>query len=114
MCFEAKVVVTTDNANDVPEKTLLAFHDAESVEFAGKAVANLAADPEVMRKTGRIQLTADLAREYGFTDVDGRVHGEMRSVKSILARAGWTTLAGFVPGFVRVPHSLVHYMSYKF
>jgi hypothetical protein len=32
----------------------------------------LAADPQVMAKTGRVFRVGDLAREYGFTDVDGR------------------------------------------
>ena len=38
----------------------------------GRAVAALAADPKVMRHSGRIHFVADLAQEYGFTDVDGR------------------------------------------
>jgi NAD(P)-dependent dehydrogenase (short-subunit alcohol dehydrogenase family) len=45
---------------------------SESVEYVGRAVAALAADPEVMRKTGQIHFVADLAREYSFTDVDGK------------------------------------------
>lgn len=45
----------------------------ESAEFAGRAVAALAADKDVMRKSGQLLLVAELAREYGFTDVDGRV-----------------------------------------
>jgi hypothetical protein len=36
-------------------------------------VAGLAADPKVLEKTGKVRFVADLAREYGFTDVDGRV-----------------------------------------
>ena len=38
------------------------FAKGESVEFSGKAVAKLAADPDVRQKTGKIQMTADLAR----------------------------------------------------
>ena len=45
----------------------------ESPRYLGRAVAALAADPEVVEKTGRVHLVGDLAREYGFTDVDGRV-----------------------------------------
>lgn len=44
----------------------------ESVEYIGRAVAALAADPNVMEKSGRILTVGDLAREYGFTDIDGR------------------------------------------
>jgi hypothetical protein len=43
----------------------------ESAEFAGRAVAALAADNEVLAKSGSVLTTPALAREYGFTDVDG-------------------------------------------
>jgi NAD(P)-dependent dehydrogenase (short-subunit alcohol dehydrogenase family) len=45
--------------------------NSESPEFVGRAVAALAADPEVRRHTGRCLVAAELAGEYGFTDVDG-------------------------------------------
>jgi hypothetical protein len=35
-------------------------------------VALLAADRRVLAKTGRVLKVFDLAREYGFTDLDGR------------------------------------------
>jgi dehydrogenase/reductase SDR family protein 1 len=41
---------------------------AQSPRFAGRAVAALAADPDVLAKTGRALEVADLAAEYGFTD----------------------------------------------
>ncbi|MCW7541863.1 SDR family oxidoreductase [Aquabacterium sp. A7-Y] len=44
----------------------------ESPRYLGRAVAALAADPDVLRKTGAVHRVADLAQEYGFTDVDGR------------------------------------------
>ncbi len=44
----------------------------ESPRYLGRAVAHLATDPDVLEKTGRVLLVADLARAYGFTDVDGR------------------------------------------
>jgi NAD(P)-dependent dehydrogenase (short-subunit alcohol dehydrogenase family) len=45
----------------------------ESPRYLGRAVAALAADPGVGGKSGTVQLVGELAREYGFTDVDGRV-----------------------------------------
>jgi NAD(P)-dependent dehydrogenase (short-subunit alcohol dehydrogenase family) len=42
-----------------------------SPEFVGRAVVALAGDPDVTAKTGTVQKTAALGREYGFTDVDG-------------------------------------------
>ena len=44
----------------------------ESPRYLGRAIAALAADREVMRKSGGVHRVADLAREYGFTDIDGR------------------------------------------
>ena len=48
----------------------------ESAEFAGRAIAALAADPDVMTKSGRVFTTPALAKEYGFTDVDGSQQSE--------------------------------------
>ncbi|HEY1616398.1 MAG TPA: SDR family NAD(P)-dependent oxidoreductase [Streptosporangiaceae bacterium] len=44
----------------------------ESPEYIGRAVAALAADPAVIRRSGQTLAVGDLAREYGFTDIDGR------------------------------------------
>jgi NAD(P)-dependent dehydrogenase (short-subunit alcohol dehydrogenase family) len=44
----------------------------ESPRYLGRAVVGLAADPRVIERTGKVLRVADLAREYGFTDVDGR------------------------------------------
>jgi NAD(P)-dependent dehydrogenase (short-subunit alcohol dehydrogenase family) len=49
------------------------FAESESPHLVGRAVAALAADPEVGAKAGLIWFASDLAREYGFADVDGRV-----------------------------------------
>lgn len=43
----------------------------ESAEFPGRAVAALIADAGVLAKSGGVFTTPALAREYGFTDVDG-------------------------------------------
>lgn len=45
---------------------------AESAEFPGRAIVALAADPNVLAKSGRVFTTPELARDYSFTDVDGR------------------------------------------
>ena len=48
------------------------FTESETPMLVGRAVAALAADPKVKRKAGLIHFASDLARDYGFTDVDGR------------------------------------------
>jgi NAD(P)-dependent dehydrogenase (short-subunit alcohol dehydrogenase family) len=44
----------------------------ESPEYVGRALVALASDPDVMQKSGKVLAVGDLAKEYGFTDVDGR------------------------------------------
>jgi NAD(P)-dependent dehydrogenase (short-subunit alcohol dehydrogenase family) len=44
----------------------------ESPRYLGRAVVALATDADVMARSGSVLCVADLARECGFTDVDGR------------------------------------------
>ena len=44
---------------------------SESPRFVGRAVAALAADPHVHARNGGSFSSGELARDYGFTDVDG-------------------------------------------
>ncbi|MGD0990726.1 MAG: SDR family oxidoreductase [Candidatus Sulfotelmatobacter sp.] len=53
--------------NDAPSD----FMVSESPRYIGRAVAALASDPKAMEKTGRVFSSWNLAREYGFTDIDG-------------------------------------------
>lgn len=48
------------------------FAASESPAYVGRAVAALAADPRIMARSGRLFSSWELAREYGFTDLDGR------------------------------------------
>jgi NAD(P)-dependent dehydrogenase (short-subunit alcohol dehydrogenase family) len=48
------------------------FEDSETPFYVGRAVVALATDPDIMARTGRALSAGYLAREYGFTDVDGR------------------------------------------
>lgn len=45
---------------------------AESTEYTGRAVVALASDPNVIAKSGQLIFVGDVAKEYGFTDIDGR------------------------------------------
>ena len=44
----------------------------ESTAYIGRAVVALATDPAVSRRSGQTLAVGDLARIYGFTDLDGR------------------------------------------
>ena len=66
------------------------FAESESPFFVGRAVAALAADPDLHRQAGQVLFAADLAEVYGFTDVDGRrpaFHPLFERVTTELAQA---------------------------
>ena len=46
--------------------------NSESPQFVGRAVAALAGDAQIMAKSGQILVSAALAQEYGFRDLDGK------------------------------------------
>ena len=57
---------------DAPLQKLYRYDLAESPEYTGRAVVALAADPNVIAKSGQLVFVGDVAKEYGFTDIDGR------------------------------------------
>ncbi len=57
---------------------------AEWPRFTGRAVVALATDPEVLRHTGTALVPAQLALDYGFTDVDGNVPPVVRGVADMI------------------------------
>ncbi|HSZ50520.1 MAG TPA: SDR family oxidoreductase [Caulobacteraceae bacterium] len=56
------------------------FAFSETPHYVGRAVAALAADPQVRRKSGGAYSAGGLAEEYGFTDLDGAQPNFWRSV----------------------------------
>jgi NAD(P)-dependent dehydrogenase (short-subunit alcohol dehydrogenase family) len=49
----------------------LSLKNTESPESTGMAAVHLAADPRIMDRSGKVQVVAQLARDYGFTEPDG-------------------------------------------
>jgi dehydrogenase/reductase SDR family protein 1 len=60
------------------------LENAESPGFTGKAIVSVATDPDNMRMTGSYQVVAELAEDYGFTDVNGRCPPSIRSLRFLL------------------------------
>ena len=66
--------VTETNWRDAlnnPQAAAMGWGGSQTPCFVGRAVAALAADPNIARKNGGIFTTRSLSEEYGFTDVDG-------------------------------------------
>lgn len=62
--------VREENWRDATER-IPHFAISESPSYVGRAVAALAADPDVRRWNGKSTSSGELAQLYGFTDLDG-------------------------------------------
>jgi dehydrogenase/reductase SDR family protein 1 len=67
----------------------------ESAIYSGRAVAALAQDKAMIKQTGKVLDTADLAWEHGFTDIDGRQPAQMYTLRFVV-------------------ENVVYYLLYKF
>ncbi|MCZ6855051.1 MAG: SDR family NAD(P)-dependent oxidoreductase [Gammaproteobacteria bacterium] len=62
-------LVRTEN---VVDSGFFDLSNSESPQFIGRAIAHLFQDSDIQEKNGKVVVAADLAIEYGFTDVDGK------------------------------------------
>ncbi len=64
---------TSENGrlNDENYIDMEGYEKTESTRYVGRAIVALASDSDILKKTGKTLITSDLAREYGFTDIDG-------------------------------------------
>uniref|UniRef100_A0A8D0HM50 Dehydrogenase/reductase SDR family member 1 n=1 Tax=Sphenodon punctatus TaxID=8508 RepID=A0A8D0HM50_SPHPU len=78
---------------------------AESTEVSGKCIVALASDPHIMRHTGKVLLSPDLARRYRFKDVDGRPVFNYTSIRTLLmvAMPKLSFLFSLIPECITTP-----------
>ncbi|MFH7244439.1 MAG: SDR family NAD(P)-dependent oxidoreductase [Spirulina sp.] len=71
----------------------------ETPLLTGRVIAALAADAQVLRRTGQVQIVAELARGYGLVDADGQRPASLRSLRFVLPYAvpGLRQYAAWVP-----------------
>lgn len=67
----------------------------ETPLLTGRAIAALAADPNRLRRTGRVQIVAELAERYRLVDQDGTRPASLRSLRFLLPMA--------LPALQRIP-----------
>ncbi|GGN60096.1 short-chain dehydrogenase [Novosphingobium indicum] len=72
-----------DNLAKMGEKMTKSITEMQgsSVEHPGRVIAAMAADPDIMKRSGGEFVTAELAEEYGVTDIDGRTIASARSTR---------------------------------
>lgn len=86
MRTERVLAVHAENPFDLSE--------TETPEYLGRAVAALVADPHVLALSGQLLTAGELARQYGFTDADGRQPEPFRIVDGAREIAMSATVEG--------------------
>ncbi|MEB3321252.1 MAG: SDR family NAD(P)-dependent oxidoreductase [Synechococcaceae cyanobacterium] len=56
----------------------------ETPLLTGRVIAALAADPDLLRRSGRVGVVAELASAYGVVDAEGRRPASLRSLRAVL------------------------------
>jgi NAD(P)-dependent dehydrogenase (short-subunit alcohol dehydrogenase family) len=76
----------------------------ETPLLTGRVIAQLKSEADVMRRTGKVQIVAELARKYGIVGENGEKPTSLRSLQFLLpfAFAGLRNYASFIPD-IKVP-----------
>jgi NAD(P)-dependent dehydrogenase (short-subunit alcohol dehydrogenase family) len=95
-------------AADQQSSAIREGYNWETPLLTGRAIAALAADPTVMRRTGRVQIVAELAQHYGLVDQNGELPVSLRSLRFLLpfALPFFRKYAWLVPN-IKVPWLLL-------
>ncbi|MBD2514976.1 SDR family NAD(P)-dependent oxidoreductase [Nostoc sp. FACHB-973] len=83
MASEVSQTNTTDQRNSF----FSSRYNWETPLFTGRAIAKLAGDPNIMNRTGRLQIVAELASQYGIVDENGDRPASLRSLRFVLPAA---------------------------
>lgn len=71
--MRTEFVLAGHQTDETQWQSVPALARTESPRYLGRAVVALASDPNIMAHSGQVLRVGDLARVYGFTDIDGRV-----------------------------------------
>lgn len=102
-----------DELNENPETDarsalFVQRYNWETPLLTGRVIAQLAADSTVMRRTGKVQIVAELAQQYGLVDQNGECPVSLRSLRFLLPSTlpGLRQYASLIPD-LKVPWLLL-------
>ncbi len=97
--FAAEMGLGDAGAETTPANPIQAHYNWETPLLTGRVMAALAADAHLLRRTGQVQIVAELARDYGLVDIDGNRPASLRSLRFMLPSAvpGLRSYAEWVP-----------------
>ena len=109
--------VKTEAIQDMKDDEMFEQNRArgESTDFVGKAITHLVAgEPNMIKRTGRVLFTLDLAKEFKFREDDGKLPFDVFGVKAAFEMNGNTWLAAVTPGSMKMPRSMLYMAGFKF
>ncbi len=75
------------NVNDQNYAMFTERYNWETPLLTGRVLAALASEPNIISRTGRVHIVAELARHYGLVDQDGNRPVSLRSLRFLLPSA---------------------------
>jgi NAD(P)-dependent dehydrogenase (short-subunit alcohol dehydrogenase family) len=88
MVSAMEVENTTDQKNvfmsDALKEPLRDRYNWETPLLTGRVIAKLAGETNIIRRTGKMQIVAEIAQQYGIVDEDGSLPVSLRSLRFIL------------------------------
>jgi NAD(P)-dependent dehydrogenase (short-subunit alcohol dehydrogenase family) len=75
------------NATENNSSFLSDRYNWETPLLTGRVIAALAGEPNIMRRTGHVQIVAELAKKYGIVDENGEQPASLRSLRFVLPAA---------------------------
>ncbi len=96
------------NINNPNTSVISERYNWETPLLTGRVIAKLASEPDVIRRTGRVQIVAELAKQYQLVDQDGNLPVSLRSLKFLIPSAlpAMRKYSWLIPD-VKVPWSLL-------
>jgi hypothetical protein len=91
--------------------------DSESTEFAGKVIAALSGDKNLMKYTAKVVNAAEYARAHNIRDIDNRSianYRQLNSAMKLILPKNLHFMANFVPDFIKVPQFVMDLKTSKF
>jgi NAD(P)-dependent dehydrogenase (short-subunit alcohol dehydrogenase family) len=79
--------INDNDASDQKNSLIAERYNWETPLLTGRVIAALAADANVMRRTGRVQIVAELAQHYRLVDENGDRPASLRSLRFLLPAA---------------------------
>lgn len=97
-----------EEATDPQNAVFREGYNWETPLLTGRVIAALAADPNVMRRTGKVQIVAELAQHYGLVDQNGDRPVSLRSLRFIIPFAipALRKYSSLIPN-INIPWSLL-------